>query len=197
MIEEWKPVIGYEWLYEISNLWKIYSLPKKWSWWHNGKIVKLSRSGKWYSNLSLYKELKSISRMVHRLVAIHFIPNPDNLPLVCHKDETLDENGLLYNWEDNLFWWTYSDNMKDMYKKWRWNNFLNGNTFFRWKFWKYHHSSKKVNQYTRDWIFIKTWDSVMDVERELWIKNNQISGCCNWYRPTAKWFKWKYISEDL
>ena len=146
----------------------------------------------WYSRINLYKNLINKSNSIHRLVAQHFIPNPNNLPCVLHRKEDLDENWRLYNWEDNLFWWTHTDNMRDKHNKWRANNHLQKNNFMKWKFWKDHHSSKKVNQYSLEWEFIKTWDSLMDIERELWIKNVCISYCCRWKYKKSWWFKWEY-----
>lgn len=122
------------------------------------------------------------------------IPNPLNLPCVCHKDETLDENGLLYNWSDNLFWGTHKDNTRDMWKKWRANNnlVLNHPKPILWKFWKDNHLSKKVNQYTLEWEFIRSWYSMADVQRELCIFYTSISACCKQKAKTAGWFIWKY-----
>ncbi len=57
--------------------------------------------------------------LVSRLVALAWIPNPNNLSLVCHKDETLDENGFLNNSVDNLYWGTYADNSIDSLRKGR------------------------------------------------------------------------------
>lgn len=47
----------------------------------------------------------------HRLVAMAYIPNPDNLPLVCHRDDNPQNNHV-----DNLYWGTKSSNLKDAYK---------------------------------------------------------------------------------
>lgn len=122
-----------------------------------------------------------------RLVAQHFIPNPLNLPCVLHKVETLDENWVLYNGEDNLYWWTHSDNMKDMQRKWR------SNGYFKWKFWVDNPKSKPINQYALDKTFIKVWKTIRQVERELWIANSSITKCCNWKLKTSGGFIWKYV----
>ena len=62
-----------------------------------------------------------------------------------------------------------------------------------WKFWKDNDLSKKVYQYSLDWEFIKDWDSIMDIQRELWIRQNNISACCNGRIKTSSGFIWKYI----
>lgn len=187
-MEEWKKIEGYEWLYEVSSLWKIRSF----NFWKE-EIIK-SRKERCYSRIDLYKNKIRSTYSIHRLVAIHFIPNPINLPLVCHKDETLDEKGLLYNWMDNLFWWTTKDNYHDMVNKWRAsNNFITNNPSpSKWNFWKDHQCSKVVYQYALDWSLIKEWGSVTDAKNELLINN--ISPCCRWKQKTAWWFKWSYTN---
>lgn len=186
--EQWKPIVGYEWHYQVSNLGKVKSL----KFWRI-KFLKPWMSKSWYSHINLHLNGTEYSTFAHRLVAKSFIPNPYNLPLVCHKDETLDENWLLYNWEDNLFWWTHSDNVRDKFKKWRANNNFQNNHPIRWKFWKKHNKSKPLNQYTLWLEFIREWDSFMDIERELWINHQNISACCRWKRKSAWWFIWRYI----
>ena len=192
MIEEWKPVVGWEWLYEISNLGRMKSI----RYWKQ-KFLNLIISNKWYSTTRLYLKWIWENKIVSRLVAQHFIPNPNNLPLSCHKDETLDENWALYNWEDNLFWGTYKDNMRDMISKWRdkCNFKLNHPKVWKWKFWKDHNSSIKILQYDLNWNFIKEWDSLSTVQKLIGLKYSNISSCCSLKRKTAGWFIWKYKNK--
>ncbi len=191
-MEQWKDIEWYEGLYQISNLGRVKSFHNgKW-WLWKWKILKPFKKSWWYLQIYLWDCKWRKIFMIHRLIAIHFISNPFNLPCVCHKDETLDEDWCLYNGKDNLFWWTTSDNMIDKCKKWRWSNYFTLNNPMKWKIWGEHNCSKKVNQYTIEWIFIKTWDSLMDIERELWIRNQNISGCCRGIKKTAGWFIWKY-----
>ena len=179
--EIWKPIQGYEGFYEVSSIGRIKSL--KYHRWLKKVLLKFSIK-KWYCRVTFSKNNESKTYSVSRLVAIHFIPNPLNLPLACHKDETLDENWALYNWEDNLYWWTSKDNAIDKSKKWRHP--------FKWKFWINHPNSKKIDQYTKDWVFVKTWDSQSDVFLELWICNSSISEVCLWKWKTAGWFVWRF-----
>lgn len=182
IMEIWKDINWYWWQYQISNLWKVKSF-KSWK----EKIMKLWIWKRWHTYIIL--SLNWIRSLIstHRLVAIHFIQNPLNLPCACHKIEELDENWALYNWEDNLFWGTQKDNMQDCALKWR------ASKFHKWKFWKYHPTSRKINQYTKEGVFIKTWDSMMDVQRELWIDQSSICKTCNWKEKSSGWFIWKYI----
>lgn len=187
-MEEWKPIIGYEWLYEISNLGRVKSLnynkTRKW------KIMKLKKeriySRIWLSNNSSLKYYTA-----HRLVAIHFIPNPENKFCACHKDEKLDENGLLYNWADNLYWGTHSENSQDRENKWRWSkNFILNNPS-KWKFWKDSLVSKKVIQYSFNREFIREFESITEASKILWISSSNITVCCDKEWKTAWWFRWK------
>lgn len=85
-------VPGYDGLYEVSNLGNVKSL-------RTGKLLKQSKDKAGYKILSLTKDGKSKSFLVHRLVAMAFLPNPDGLPEVNHKDESHDNNVL-----ENLEW---------------------------------------------------------------------------------------------
>lgn len=181
----WKDIKWYEWLYQVSNEWLVKSL----KFWKE-IVLKWSISKCWHSYINLYLKWIRYATSNHREVAISFIENPDNFPCVLHRKEDLDENGMLYNGVDNLYWGTQKENMKDMFRKWRAN--IQNNYIFILKFWKDHHWSKSINQYTLSWEFIKTWDSIKDVERQLWIFNTNISACCSWKRKTAGWFVWKY-----
>lgn len=190
-MEIWKPIIWYEWLYEVSNLGRIKSLNYRRS--NKENILKLIRIDNVYLRIWLYLKSERNLFLVSRLVAIHFIPNPNNLPLVCHKKEDLDENWLLYNWANNLFWWNNSDNIKDMYSKCRSKSHFIYNHPFKWKLWKNNHCSVKIKQFSKNLEFIKTWDSIIDVERELWIYSSWISRCCKWHIKSSGGFIWKYL----
>ena len=100
MEEIWKP-IGYEG-YEVSNLGRVksYKYDKI-----NGKIMNPYKNTKGYLQIDLQldgrKSENRVNLSLHRLVAIAFIPNPDNLPQVNHKDEDKTNNCV-----DNLEWCT-------------------------------------------------------------------------------------------
>lgn len=104
--EVWKPVVGYEGYYEVSNLGRIKSVERT-VIMKNGvlrpiheRIMRPSAQKTGYLNITLSKcgELQRHVR-VHRLVAEAFIPNPNNLPEVNHKDENKQNNRA-----DNLEW---------------------------------------------------------------------------------------------
>ncbi len=109
MQEEWKDIVGYEGIYQVSNFGRIKSVDH---YTYNngrcmrvkGKIRVLSVNKKGYCGVVLHRG-RSKFVGVHRLVAQAFIPNPDNLPCVNHKDENPSNNCI-----DNLEWCTYKYN---------------------------------------------------------------------------------------
>lgn len=117
--ETFRPIEGYEGLYEVSNLARIKSLPKEWTCGRNGSQLKskgetflvINESRKDYDFVSLSdgKKVKCIS--VHRLVATYFVANPDNKPDVNHKDGNKRNNR-----HDNLEWCTKPENQIHAYK---------------------------------------------------------------------------------
>lgn len=107
MQEIWKDISGYEGIYQVSNFGNIKSLeryfptknPKKPIAHINEKILKLRTDKKGYLNVGLTKNGKFRTIQVHRIVAEAFIPNPENMPQVNHKDENKSNNNV-----NNLEW---------------------------------------------------------------------------------------------
>lgn len=102
------PITGYENEYEISNLGNVKSLPKLDG--RAGRILsqeKIIRNHTTYKRVTLSKDGKVKRFQVHRLVAFHFIPNPENKGFVNH----IDFNGS-NNIVSNLEWVTQSENEK-------------------------------------------------------------------------------------
>lgn len=94
MEEVWKDVKGYEGYYQVSNMGRVKSL-------FTGDIMKTYVGNNGYVSLRFarcnYGKTKLV--LLHRVVAEAFIPNPDNLPQVGHKDETRTNNEAT-----NLYW---------------------------------------------------------------------------------------------
>lgn len=101
--EIWKDILGYEGLYQISNLGNIKSLERKVIKGKGGlytlpeKILKQRDNGNGYLTVLLCKNGKYNHLYIHRLAAQAFIPNPDNLPQVNHINEIKTDNRV-----DNL-----------------------------------------------------------------------------------------------
>jgi len=173
-METWKDIEWFEWLYQISNTWLFKSI-KWWRWGNWNHKILIPWTANWgYLVARMQKDNKQHSIYIHRLVALHFINNHENKEEVNHKDWNKENNHI-----DNLEWVTRSENMqhrrKDLWKRW-------------WEL----HNSVKVKQFTLNWEYIKTWDSIIDITRELWIDNSTISKVCRWKLKKTWWFIFKY-----
>lgn len=87
-----KDVVGYEGLYTIDENGKIYGIKRK-------KFLRTRIDGTGYATVRLCKNGTDTTHMVHRLIAEAFIPNPNHLPFINHKDEVKTNNNI-----DNLEW---------------------------------------------------------------------------------------------
>ena len=89
-IEDWKNIPDYDGKYKSSTLGRIKSTMP-----HNGtfeRILRQTRTAKGYVSYGLYKNKKRGSFLIHRLIAITYIPNPENLPEVNHKKGIKTDN---------------------------------------------------------------------------------------------------------
>lgn len=131
-----------------------------------------------YLFIGLYKNKVGKPFLIHRLVAKAFIPNPQNLPQVNHKDENPKNNRV-----ENLEWCTakYNNNYGTHNKRVA-EKLINGKC------------SKKVDQFTLDGEFIRTWPSGIQVTRDLRITN--VCRCCKGKLKSAGGFIWKYHQDQ-
>ncbi len=105
MNEIWGDIVGFEDRYQVSTHGRIKKLNPD----GEDKIFIPATNNKGYNSIKIYREdLTYKNFLVHRLVAMAFIPNPDNLPQVDHLDR--DRNN---NYVDNLKWSTCSQNVKN------------------------------------------------------------------------------------
>ena len=99
--EIWRPIVGYEGLYEVSSYGRVRSLDRyvkgKSYRLHKGKVLSPGKNSRGYLSIVLSYNGKHKVITVHRLVAEAFLPNPDNLPEINHKDEDKTNNRV-----DNL-----------------------------------------------------------------------------------------------
>lgn len=179
MIEIWKDIEGYEGLYQISNFGRVKSLERRVRAKKPGttqlireKIRKLSYTTEGYSYVVLAKEGVNKTFLVHRIVAKTFIPNPENLPCVNHKDENKQNDFV-----ENLEWCTYSYNntYKDIHRR---RNLDNVN--------------RKVIQYDLEMNEIKRWDSLIEPCSFYGIAVGNMIKCCKGERIHCAGFKWRY-----
>lgn len=115
-IEIWKPVVGYEGLYEVSNIGRVKSLSRtvctKKSQYQKSERILIQRIGTvGYPILELCRLSKSKTISVHRLVAKSFLENKNNYPYINHKD-----GNKINNHVDNLEWCTPSQNNIHSYR---------------------------------------------------------------------------------
>ena len=181
--EIWKPIEGFD-NYQVSNLGRVKSTIH-----HNGtneRILKplLKKDG--YLQIVLYKHKISKRLYIHRLVAAAFLPNPNNLPCVNHKNENPQNNMVVLNKDgsvnvelSNLEWCDYTYN----------NNYGTRNERLAKT------KSKIVLQYSLDGTFIKEYPSIREVERQLGFAQGNISHCCLGKYNQAYGYKWLY-KED-
>ena len=115
MKEVWKDIKNYEGCYQVSNLGKVRSVDRQVKTFNGtrtttGQILKPLKTNRNYFRVCLKKNQKNNYKLIHRLVAEAFIPNPNNYSIINHKD-----NNPLNNCVDNLEWCTQSYNVKYAY----------------------------------------------------------------------------------
>ena len=107
-IEIYKDVVGYDGLYQVSNLGNVKRLYKK---NFNFHILKPFDNGTGYLQLGLYKNKKRKFYLLHRLIAEAFINNPYNYPIINHINGVKSDNRI-----ENLEWCTAKHNTNHAFK---------------------------------------------------------------------------------
>lgn len=161
-------VPGYDGFYKVSSDGKVISA--------NGeKSTEVAKNG--YIRVSLWRHGKGKHFLVHRLVANAFIPNPDNLEMVNHKD-----GNKLNNDVSNLEWCDASHNMRHAYI----NKLINPKT-------------TKVIQYTKDNKKIREWNSISEASEYLGINHANIVTVCSQKtnRKLCGGYKWRYADGNV
>lgn len=184
-MEQWKSIVDFENIYEVSSLGRVRRIHKD-PRSSKYKILTLDTL-RGYKRITLYKNGKGYKKQVHRLVAEAFIPNPYNLEQVNHKDENPSNNNV-----NNLEWCT------------RIYNINYGTAIAR----QVAKRSKKVIQLDLNGNYINEFDSTQEASRVLGISQGLISGCCNggyWRDKHSKFikcnragkFKFKYKENEI
>lgn len=174
--EIWRDVVGYEDTHQVSNLGRVRvkervintSTGKR---KYKSKLLNIQTSVGGYKFVILIVNNNRKTAYIHRLIAEAFIPNPDNLPCVNHKDEDKSNNIV-----DNLEWCTveynntYGTRLERVSKT----------------------RSKPIIQYSLDDKFIRIWDSTKEAAKFIGCCRENINRCLIGATKTAFGFKWKY-----
>lgn len=178
--EIWRDAVNFEGIYKVSSHGRVWSVKRRKE--TSGNIVggymltnRLDNRGR-LSNSLTTKDGKRITAITARLVAQAFIPNPDNLPQVNHKDEN-----PLNNHVDNLEWCTAKYNCNYGTRNQR---IVNA-------------QSMKILQYTLKGDFIREYSSMNEAARDLGVDAGHISDVCNGKRKWAYGFFWRYKNDEL
>ena len=174
-LEEWKQIIGFP-SYLVSNYGRVKSLSRDYKYGSHEDIILSPTNRRGYLGVTLFRDGKRYHKAVHRLVAEAFIPNPNNLPCVNHKDENRTNNSA-----DNLEWCTHEYNSH--YGACR-EKISKG-------------VSRKVAQYAKTGELIKIWDSMTSASEYVGITISSISYCCKHYpKFSAGGFKWRKLANE-
>ena len=132
---------------------------------------------KGYLHVELCKDKKVKHKLVSRLVAETFIDNINNKPNVNHKD------GIpLNNHVSNLEWCTQKENIQHAFRT----------GLAKKRFGKDNHSSKSIYQFSKNMIFIRKWDNIIEASKTLNIDGGSISRVCNGKRKSAGKYIWRF-----
>lgn len=169
-MEIWKSIKNYENDYQISNYGRVKSLKNK----SKHKILKEGYTTKGYPQIVLCKNGNIKTYLIHRLVAETFIPNPNKLKEINHKDENKNNNHV-----NNLEWCTRIYNMK--YGK------------VKEKISK--SNSIKVAKINKENKIVEIYNSIKEAAQKNGAKECNIVGCCKHRKHynTCKGYKWEYL----
>lgn len=174
--EKWKDIQGYEGLYQVSNFGRVKSLERYKKNNLGSKslisetILKQSISNKGYCRIHLCKDAHKKAFSVHRLVADAFVPNPNNLTDVNHKDENKKNNRA-----DNLEWCDCKYNI----------NYGTHNKRISLT------KGCAVQAFDKNGQLVMEFHSMCEAERQTGISQQNISNCISGKRKTAGGYVWK------
>lgn len=185
--EIWKPVVGFEGYYEVSNSGKVRSLPRKSTWFnprfgvyvessYKGKILNQKETIGGYLQVTLNIPGKILHTFVHRLVGMAFVDGYKEGYDINHKDENPKNNRF-----DNLEWCSRQYN----------NNY--GNRLKRVA----KSLSKGYLQYDTEGNLIAEFDTAKQAQESTGIYYTSIKACCVGRYHTAGGYIWRHRNEPL
>ena len=172
--EIWKPILGYEGLYEVSNKGNVRGVNRIDSRgrYRKGKLMPQYSDKRGYLFVFITKNSKQVRYFVHRLVALAFIPNPNNYPQVNHINECKTDNRV-----ENLEWCTNEYNSNYGTRKYR-ISVTEGTP---------------ICQYTITNEFVREFHSIREAQRN--VGQCRILDVLHGKRKTAGGYIWKYKKE--
>lgn len=180
MKEIWKEIEGYEGLYQVSTLGNVKSLNYNHTKREKLLVPKKHKSG--YFIVMLCKNGQQKNRSIQTLVAKAFVENPDCKPCVNHIDGNKQNNTV-----SNLEWVTYRENTRHAIK-----TGLRVDSNMRGRKGALNPLSKRIDQYTKDGTYVKTWDCISDAARHYKGNPCQFINCCAGRAKTCKGYVWRY-----
>lgn len=176
--EEWRDVVGYEGKYWISSFGRIITNSPLYGLCFV-KGEKPNSTG--HIRVDLYRHCKRKRIYIHRLVALHFIDNPNGYNEVDHIDGNPTNNHYT-----NLRWCTHLENMNNPNTVWK-QGLANLGKYNNPK------TSKKIVQLNNG-VFVKIFPSTKEAERIGFISQS-ICKCCRGKIKQHKGFQWMYFSD--
>ena len=156
-----KDIAGYEGLYAVTPEGEVWS-------YRNECFLKPVTNRYGYMRVVLFKDNEKKMYYIHRIIAKTFLPNPENLPQVNHKDENKTNNCLQnLEWCDSKYNANYGTRNEKVSNK----------------------HKKAILQYTLDGEFVREWNSASDVGKKV---SNNIRRCLRGRNKTAYGYIWKY-----
>jgi len=192
--EVWRPAKGFDGIYEVSNYGHILSRNP----YHRKEpvILKTWLGNKGYLRITLRKNGAIVHKQVATLVAEAFLPNPNNLPQVNHKDENktnnfvwVNEDGSVDIERSNLEWCSCKQNINHGTRNKRMVETRSRSGQLR--------GEKAVVQLSLDGHFVKVFRSMCEATRETGAYSSIICKCCKGIKQKHHGYKWRYLNDYL
>ena len=174
MMEIWKPIDGFNGVYEVSNFGNVRNTNWRGQGYRNVK-QHLDKDG--YLRVGLCVNNRKCMKYVHRLVAIAFVKNPHNKPFVNHKDEIKHHNNAC-----NLEWVTCVEN----------NNYGTRNE--RVSASKLNTNCKAIRQISLNGETVRVWVSLNEIGRQTGYDISHIMRVCKGIKNTGYGYRWEYAT---